>query len=592
MPCRNLLTEWARLLIESLAASGVEVCVLSPGSRSTPFAWAALNSKRLQCEVVADERSAAFVAVGFAKLTGKPALLVCTSGSAPTHYFPGLVEASLADVPLLILTADRPTELLECRAPQTVDQTKLYGDFVRRFFELGMPDCHPDALRALQRKAAQAVQHSRYPRPGPVHLNAPARKPLEPVSADNDVARDLTAEVDALIHEGPVRVAAPRSVPDSAGAQALCARLMSSKRGLFLCGPHLPSDSESSAAVTRLARQLGMPLLVESSSQLGGSVGGASAVVIDRYEWLLENDAFWSGHRPDLLVQFGPPPTSSALYRRLKSRPAPLVVVHPFGFADPSQTANHWIAAPENEVAAFCQNNLSAADARDRAGWLSAWQRAKEIVSEVIRQQLGASASMTEPAAMATLGAGVPDHSLLALGNSLPIRNMDRYCKLVERGLLVLCQRGANGIDGLISGAAGAARASARPTTLVLGDVSFLHDLQGLAATRGLEHPFLIAVIDNHGGRIFEQLPLLQAGIDPKLARAWTTPHHLALERAGALFDIESRRVDNTEALEEAIGSAYERPGASLLVIDVPAHSAAEVGAEVQRHFDAEFAGT
>jgi 2-succinyl-5-enolpyruvyl-6-hydroxy-3-cyclohexene-1-carboxylate synthase len=182
----GLLTEWARLLMASLRAAGVRDVVLSPGSRSTPFTWAALQDAGLRCRTIIDERSAAFFAVGQARLTGLPTVLVCTSGSAAANYFPAVVEAAESATPLVLLTADRPFELQHAAAPQTIDQTRLFGDYARRFFELGMPDADPAMLEALQRMAAQAVLASRSPLPGPVHLNARARKPLEPAGGHDD----------------------------------------------------------------------------------------------------------------------------------------------------------------------------------------------------------------------------------------------------------------------------------------------------------------------------------------------------------------------------------------------------------------------
>ncbi|HRI55183.1 MAG TPA: 2-succinyl-5-enolpyruvyl-6-hydroxy-3-cyclohexene-1-carboxylic-acid synthase, partial [Pseudomonadota bacterium] len=233
----NLLAEWARLLLGSLAAAGVREVVVSPGARSTPFVCAAHAEPQLRCWDVIDERAAAFFALGQARVTGRPSLLICTSGTAGAHYLPAVIEAGAAHLPLLVLTADRPFELQDCGAPQTIDQIKLLGGHARRFFELGMPDPSDLSLRALRRLAAQAVLTTTWPTPGAVHLNARARKPLEPQSVHTSDEVALRARVDELLQAPLLRAYPPRAVPAPAGVAAAAQLCRSARRGLIICGP-------------------------------------------------------------------------------------------------------------------------------------------------------------------------------------------------------------------------------------------------------------------------------------------------------------------------------------------------------------------
>ncbi|HEY4105977.1 MAG TPA: thiamine pyrophosphate-binding protein, partial [Polyangiaceae bacterium] len=226
----NQLAEWSRLLFGTLARAGIRDVIISPGSRSTPFAWAALKEPELRCRSIWDERVAGFFALGQARVTGRPSVLLCTSGSAPAHYFPALVEASQAHLPVLVLSADRPLELMHANAPQAIDQLKLFGDVCRGFFELGAPSSDSNALRGLVRQLSHACLLASYPVPGPVHLNARAQKPLEPVVATDAASLALSAEVNRLLERGPIALTTPEPHTDVTRLVDACAR---AERGLI-----------------------------------------------------------------------------------------------------------------------------------------------------------------------------------------------------------------------------------------------------------------------------------------------------------------------------------------------------------------------
>lgn len=576
------LTAWARLLIESLAAAGVQDVVLSPGSRSTPFVWAALECPALRCHTLIDERSAGFFALGQARVTGRPSLLVCTSGSAGANYLPAVVEASTSGAPLLVLTADRPFELLECSAPQTIDQTRLFGAHARQFVELGLPDTEPRALRALQRRAAAAVFVSRYPDPGPVHLNARARKPLEP---DHDAALD--SEVDALIERGPALVTPPRQLASPPAIEDLASACVRAESGLIVCGPMQPADAIPAALVTRLARATGFPVYAEATSQQRFSVPvGDTPPLVDAGPWLFDPRRSAAG----LVLQIGLPPTAAAWERHLAQHPElERYVIASRGWPDPESSASGLLigdpASTLESLAALCE-------ARPGPPGSSPWARSilsdNEKIWSILEGELGAvDDQLDEPGAVRLLVDTLSARSLLVVGNSLPVRELDLYCRARRGGPTVCSQRGANGIDGLISGAAGAASRAGMPTTLLLGDVSFLHDIGGLYAARRIPTPFTIAVVNNSGGRIFEQLPLAgQHGLEPAGLEPWITQHGLDLSHAATLYGLDYARPGTPAELRRVLADGPD--GARVVDIVVPPHSARDTQTRIRTRIERE----
>ncbi|HEY3233396.1 MAG TPA: 2-succinyl-5-enolpyruvyl-6-hydroxy-3-cyclohexene-1-carboxylic-acid synthase, partial [Polyangiaceae bacterium] len=288
----NLQDQWARLLISSLKAAGVEHVNVTPGSRSTPWTWAALQQPGLCCHLHIDERSAAFFALGQAKATGAPSLLICTSGSAVANYFPAVIEANASRTPLLVLSADRPFELQGVDAPQTIDQTKLFGSHCRRYLDLGVPSARHSALRALARTAVQAVHATQYPEPGPVQLNARASKPLEPQSAEGELASSLEREVETLVLAGPTRASTPTAQADVAAIRRCAESAVAAARGLILCGPEPMASQKHAGPLWEFASATGFLVLCEAASQRRFAVpqGFPDAQVCDGFPTLFGLD--------------------------------------------------------------------------------------------------------------------------------------------------------------------------------------------------------------------------------------------------------------------------------------------------------------
>lgn len=570
----NLLSEWARLFIVSLRQAGVERIIISPGSRSTPFAWAALEDCELQCQSVVDERSAAFVALGQARASGRPSAILCTSGSAAANYFPAVVEAAMAPVPLVVLTADRPFELQGARAPQTIDQVKLYGHYPRAYFELGMPDSQPSALWALQRIAAQAVALSLGPLPGPVHVNLRARKPLEPAAPDSDAERVLSERVSGLIKRGPSRAVSARRARDPATLEYLAERLAATTEGVIVCGPVEPACAEGARAVFELAQATAYPLLCEAGSQLRYDLpaGFPRNLCIDAFDHFVGEDWFQRRAAPRLALQLGQPPVSAGWAKFSKRQDLERYVVCEGPWSDPDGSARAVIDdAPYDFARALCEALARAnlATSPGRRQWRAQLSACNDAAWQAVERELEATSCTTEPAAVRAVAAGLRPGSQLVLGNSLPVREPDWFTPATSSGLRVYSQRGANGIDGVLSGAVGIAGVSERPTTLLVGDLSFLHDLNGLWAARDLAQSLSVVILDNGGGQMFEQLPIARLCHDPGRLAYWTTPHGVDLSRVGDLFGLPVRRALTTTDITEAVYQAQSHMGCQLLVVPV-----------------------
>ena len=594
-PPANLLTVWAQLLFDSLAAAGVRDVIASPGSRSTPFVLAAAAHPNLRLHDVIDERAAAFFALGQARVTGVPSVLLCTSGSAGAHYLPAVIEADQSGVPLLIVTADRPAELLHVAANQTIDQRLLFEGYARRIVDVGAPDAAPSALRGLRRLAVQATALTRAPQPGAVHLNVRARKPLEPAAANTPAEQALDAAVRALISAPVPRVTEGKLMPAGDAIDMLAQRCLRARRGVIVAGPAPAAQVQARGAVAQLARATGFPLLAEAASQLrfagaAPAADGASInALIDTADWLYRLPAGDTDWLPDLVIQLGAPPTSGT-WERLLDRHADIarIVIAPGGWPDPYSSASHIVHA---DIEATC-GQLASTVARLRANTEAAtgdFARALAVANararSIVDAQLQANGdALTEGAVARIVTAGLPTGAWLAVGNSLPIRSIDAYGAGAGAAALpdirVLSQRGASGIDGLVSGAAGAASVADDPVVLLVGDVSALHDIGGLALGSAVRVPLAVVVINNDGGRIFEQLPIARSAGEETM-RHFTTPHGCDFEHAARLYGHAFARVKTRTALADALGSALARRGCTVIDAVVPPHGAAEEQAGV-----------
>jgi 2-succinyl-5-enolpyruvyl-6-hydroxy-3-cyclohexene-1-carboxylate synthase len=560
-----LQAAWAEWLIEGLVAAGVRRAVVSPGSRSTPLVLALARAEargEIDVRVVVDERVAAFVALGQGRVTGRPSLLVCTSGTAGAHYLPVLIEAAEARIPLLALTADRPPELQHRGASQTIDQTDFYGRHVRRTFGVGMATDDPRAVDGLVRSAQLAVHAALWPDPGPVHLNAPFRKPLEPDGGAHPAVERLSRHV-AGIRASLAAPDLPEAIPTDATLTVVADRLRASRRGLIVLGPCEPHAAPSSEAVRALAEATGFPVLAEATSQHRFGEG-VHVPALDVSEPVFGSAAFRDRGAPELVVQVGSAPTGRQLGRWIAASGVERIVLARHGVPEAfNQAARIVIGDLEQSLRGLAERmRNSGAPGADRS-----WVEAVETVTARARRLASdAAAPGTQGEAVRLAVKALPEDGLLMLGNSMPVRDVDLYLPADSRGIRVLSQRGVAGIDGLIAGAVGAAGAAGRPTLLLLGDVSFQHDVGGLAVAAELETPFVVFTIRNGGGRLFDLLPVHDLpGVGETFDRFFLTPPVVDAILAAEAFGVPAVRAEGAEEIGDALSASLARPGATVI---------------------------
>ena len=573
-PNRNALLAGA--LVDELARAGVRHFVVCPGSRSTPLvvALVALTRERPGLHVWSqiDERSAGFFALGIAKQSHTPAALVCTSGTAAANFFPAVIEASQSGVPLIVLSADRPSELRDWGAAQTIDQVRLYGGYARWFAELPLPEPTPQLVRQARAVGARAVAVARGESPGPVHLNCPFREPLEPVSealpeslaADALAARGRSARAWTQLERAP-HAPAPLLV------HRLARAIAAAPRGVIAAGP-LDRPGALGAAVARLARAAGWPILAEASSQLRCGAHAEDAPIAASYDLFLRNAPLAKSLAPQLVLRLGAPLTSKAFASWLASHTGcELWLADPDGrWADPTQRAAELLRFdPELLCGALATELERTGDARpDTSDWTRAFLRADRRAQAALDQALAEDDRLLGPRVVAELWNALPADATLFVSNSLPIRDVDAVFPASGRALRVLCNRGANGIDGIVSSALGAAAAGADPLVLLTGDLALLHDLGGLLAARRARLSATIVVLNNDGGGIFSALPVASHRDEVGFDTLFTTPHGLELEHAAALFGATHFSVGRVENLRLALKQSIGAPG--LQLVEVP----------------------
>ena len=543
----NANTALASAFVEELARCGVRQAVVSPGSRSTPLAVALWRQPGIDVSVILDERSAAFFALGAAQASGLPVAILCTSGTAAANYHPAVCEADHSAVPLIALTADRPPELRGIGAGQAIDQLKLYGESVRWFCEVGTHEADDDGLLHYRATACRAFAAARgEPRPGPVHLNLAWREPLAPLPIEGAVTA-----TDPLALEGrgsrPLTAVTPIDTePSDFLLEEVAKHIAEAEIGAIVAGRQL--DLELREPLARLAAATGYPILAEPTSQIRCGPHDRSHVVT-AYDLLLRDERFREAASPDLVLRFGEMPTSKPLREWLARSGADQIVVDPLGdWNEPTRRAAALLRADPTELAAGWAARLG-----EERPPPAMWQEAERAARGAVEAELAASGEPTEPGLQIALAAAHSDGDLVYTASSMPIRDQEAFLPSTDADVLFLCNRGANGIDGLISSGIGAAHASGRPATIVTGDLGLLHDVGGLAALRDVETPVRIVVVDNDGGGIFHFLPQEQALDGGEFEALLGTPRGVDIAKTADLFDLPHRELASLNQLPEAL---------------------------------------
>lgn len=569
----NATYAFAMAFFEELARSGVEHVCVSPGSRSTPLAVAAGSTPGLSLWSHLDERSSAFFALGLAKTTRRTVALVCTSGTALANYAPAVIEAHHAGVPLLILSADRPPELRDWGAGQTIDQTKLFGAQVRFFAELPVPEAGSKMLRYARTLACRAVGESRGAHPGPVHLNWPLREPLEPVSANgtNDWAEgDRTAARGRADGRPYTAYESETKRVDTSKLDALAMTFSGVEAGVIACG--VMDEPGFASAVSKLAERLGWPLFAEPTSGLRSGPHIGDARVIAGSDLFLRDKTFATAHTPKVVLRFGATPVSKAFRLWLEAAPPDqLVLVSATrDWNEPSHLASEFIVA---DPLVFCEDLCEALRSigaqRGTSPWLAKFNAAEEHTQRVLKAGLENDDRLLEPRATRVLCERLPEDSLLYVSNSMPVRDLDAFMPASEKSLRVLSNRGANGIDGMVSSTLGAAAAGQGHVCLLTGDLAFLYDIGGLLAAQRYNLRATIVVLNNDGGGIFSFLPIAAYGESVRFEELFTTPHGVDLSAVAPLYGLEHTRVSNWNDYQDAIDKSFVHPGVSIIEVPV-----------------------
>ncbi|WP_049970988.1 2-succinyl-5-enolpyruvyl-6-hydroxy-3-cyclohexene-1-carboxylic-acid synthase [Haladaptatus cibarius] len=573
-PNRNTL--WAETFVDELAKAGIDAVCLAPGSRSTPLTVAFATHGDIEVFSHLDERSAAFFALGRAKRTGKPTPIVCTSGTAAANFHPAIIEADRARVPMLVCTADRPPELRDSGANQTVDQEKLYGDAVRWYADLAEPEANARKLRYLRTTTARALGSATGTPPGPVHLNFPFRKPLEPTEVSGDVPENFEDEelFAASGRDGPfVRVSQGVPELDSARLADIAEPVLNAERGLLIAGP-ADAPTPTRTALAKLADETGFPILADP---LSGHRFGHDRTVIGGYDSYLVPEVTEDWPDPDVVLRFGASPTSKVLRNYLERTDVQQYLVDSAGgWREATFTATDLVVADPTRFARQLAGELAGGDPSDET-WTSRFGRAESCHWKSVAE----SNAHFEGGVLASVAELLPDPATLFVSNSMPVRDIDRFGRPHSADVTVLGNRGASGIDGIVSSALGAGSATDDPLVLVTGDVAYYHDMNGLLALARCGVDATIVEINNDGGGIFHMLPI--ESFDPPFTGQFKTPHGLDFEATGELYDFDFDRVESLSAFCERFRASIDRTGTQVIEVVTDAEASHRTRESLQK---------
>jgi len=534
----------AHLVIDQLIQQGIDYFCIAPGSRSTPLTIAIAKHPQARTCLHFDERGLAFHALGYGKACHKPAVIVVTSGTAVANLFPAVMEACNANVPMLLLTADRPPELRECSANQTADQTKLFGDYVRWYFDLPVPEDKPNDNFFVS-TISYALFRTMHPMKGPVHINCMLREPF--ISSSPSVHTPLSA----------VQYEITESVISSSCKKKWAQRFSEAKRGLIVASAMQSSSCKE--AVSKLGKKLGWPILSDVLS--GMRSYGCRDTLIPYSDLILKTQEM---PKPDFVLHLGDRIVSKTLqdYLTQKNTPYCLVSEHPVRH-DPKHIVTDRIVC---DPVLFCQEILSEEISVDCTSWLHQWQEAATFIEERLPSLFQEEMSITEPGVIRMIDEELGSNWQFFFANSMPIRDADNFFYPKSKRGSIFANRGVSGIDGNIATAIGLAAASGMPTLAVLGDLATLHDINSLAMLHRAKTPVVLVVINNQGGGIFSFLPVREKKEIVEDFFAAAHPYRFA--QAAELFGIPYKNPQTKEQWQQVLYSLEKRATSCLIEIN------------------------
>lgn len=529
--CATLVDEWVR--------QGVRHAVVSPGSRSTPLAVALAARTDIQFHLFHDERVASFVALGIGLETGIPAVLLCTSGTAATHFHGAVAEADLSNVPMIVCTGDRPPELRDVGAPQTIDQTKLYGSMVRWAHDPGVPSL--SFISSWRSLAAQSFTSAVGQRPGPVHLNLPFAEPLLGVPGPLPAPR--ATQWSSTVVGGQF---------DRESVKAFVS-VVSGRRGIFVAGKGAPST------LSTFARAIGWPVLADARS----GIRNGEDVSILAFDALLRSTKFADSHLPEVVVRVGEPPASKVTNQWLTRSGAELIQLQAYAnVIDPDHSvAHHFIG----DIHQIFDDAVALVESVD-ANWIESWRAAENVAQKVLDEWCDGNTS--EPSNARAVTRALGDATRFVVSSSMPIRDVEWFGASTP-GVVVHSNRGANGIDGVVSTAVGVALSASKPTVVYIGDIAAVHDANALL---GLSHRSIelkVVVSNNDGGSIFSFLPQASQVDHDTFELLYGTPHGVSFEDLARAFGVPYALASSSKEIQEFLS----RRGSMLIEIVSDRHA-------------------
>jgi 2-succinyl-5-enolpyruvyl-6-hydroxy-3-cyclohexene-1-carboxylate synthase len=569
-------TQYVANFVDELVCSGVDTVVISPGSRSTPLAILMAEHPELTCYINIDERSAGFFALGIAKSQQKPVALLCTSGTAAANYFPAIVEAKYARVPLLVLTADRPHELRDVGAPQAIDQIHMYGQYAKWFLDLALPEENPGMHRYVRTVAGRAVATAAASPAGVVHLNFPFREPLMP----NLNVSNLWNKMDE--RHTYLHIPTTSSVISDIEINKIAQLIQDETNGLIICGEH--NEQDFAKTVQKLSEYLKFPVLADPISKLRAGIHKQEGIITS-YNTLLNDPALLEELKPNVVIRFGAMPVSKPLTQMLKKYPdiKQIIVDQGGSYRDPTLNASYLIKC--NEII-FCENLMAKVNDRDVTRFYNTWVKCNTVYGEMVDHLLENVTEMFEGKIVRELHKLLPNQCTLFVGNSMPIRDVDTFFGQTNKEITIMSNRGASGIDGVVSTALGASVNSTQPTFLLIGDLSFYHDLNGLLAAKLNHLDLTIILVNNDGGGIFSFLP--QSKEERHFETLYGTPIGLDFSKAVSLYGGMYEKVESWGELHNHFNMIQSYKGLKVIEIQTDRKTRVKIHRELLDHVSQE----
>ncbi len=555
---RNLNTLWASVIVETLVRCGLKTAIVCPGSRSAPLTIAFAQHPHIDAIPVLDERSASFFALGIAKQTHRPVVLVCTSGTAGANFYPAVIEARESRVPLLVLTADRPPELRDCNAGQAIDQQKLFGDFVNDYCELAIPELDLLRLQYLRQRIAQCYQHCLYPGSGAVHVNVPLRDPLVPI--EDPAVMDWCDRIPADFFDHLQAFVKP--------TLSQVAKLPQTNRGLIIAGVAQPENPANyAAAIAKIARFTGFPVLAEALSPIRNYGHLYDRHLVSTYDTILRNPDIAQTLKPEFILRIGEMPTSKVLRQWLEAICVETWIIDE---CDRSLDALHGktrnVLTSVLAVAESLEQPLQSPD----LSYCEAWGKAETQVRGTIDRLLQAESNHFEGKAAWLLSQVLPPNTPLFISNSMPVRDMEYFWKPNDRTYQPYINRGANGIDGSLSTALGVAHQN-QSAVMLTGDLSLLHDTNGFLIRSHFQGSLTIVLMNNNGGGIFGMLPIAQ--FNPPFEEFFSTPQNIDFEQLCKTYQVEYELMNDWMQLSDRLRTL---PRQGIRVLEVTCDRASD----------------